>query len=89
MAGAPLLVVNVREDNMTATEAKVGSVIRTTVDCPPAPAGTVGKIIGHYFIGYHIHAISVRWELPDQPEVEPAIIPRDHLGQLEVLTSRV
>jgi hypothetical protein len=73
---------------MTATEAKVGSVIRATVDVPPAPAGTVGKIVGHYFLGFHIHAISVRWDLPQQQDMEPTIIPRDHLGQLEILSSR-
>ena len=73
---------------MTPHEAKVGSVVRTTVDCPPAPAGTVGRIIGHYFLGFRIHAISVRWELPDQSQVEPVIIPRDDLGQLEVLASQ-
>jgi hypothetical protein len=80
--------MSVKEAKMTAHEAKVGSVIRTTVDYPPAPAGTVGRIIGQYFLGFHIHAISVRWELPDQSQAEPAIIPRDHLGQLEILASR-
>jgi hypothetical protein len=74
-----------RGGEMTAQDAKIGSVIRTTVDIPPASAGTVGRITGQYFLGYHVHAISVRWDTAEQEETEPTIIPRDHLDALELV----
>jgi hypothetical protein len=73
---------------MAPQDAKVGSVIRATIDFPPAPAGTVGRITGHYFLGYRIHAIAVCWDLPQQDDTQPAIIPRDHLQDLELLASK-
>jgi len=70
---------------MTVLEARLGSIVRVTADCQWASAGSQGKIVGYYFLGQSIHAISVRWELPDQDAVEPTIIPRDHLKEIELV----
>jgi hypothetical protein len=70
---------------MTVHEARLGSVVRAKADCQWATAGSLGRIIGYYFLGYHIHAVSVRWNLPDQDAAEPTIIPRDHLKEIEVV----
>jgi hypothetical protein len=69
---------------MTPHEARLGATVRASDGCQSASAGTVGKIVRHYFLGLSIHAVSVRWEVAD-PDAEPAIIPRDHLEEIELV----
>jgi hypothetical protein len=69
---------------MTPHEARVGATVRASGGCQSASAGTVGKIVRHYFLGLSIHAVSVRWEVAD-PDAEPTIIPRDHLAAIELV----
>jgi hypothetical protein len=70
---------------MTVLEARLGSIVRAMAGCQWASAGSQGKIVGYYFLGQSIHAVSVRWDLPDQESVEPTIIPRDHLNEIELV----
>jgi hypothetical protein len=69
---------------MTPQEARLGATVRASGGCQSASAGTVGKIVRHYFLGLSIHAVSVRWEVAD-PDAEPVIIPRDHLEEIELV----
>ena len=70
---------------MTVLEARLGSIVRAMAGCQWASEGCQGKIVGYYFLGQSIHAISVRWDRPDQHLLEPSIIPRDHLEQIEIV----
>jgi hypothetical protein len=70
---------------MTVLEARLGSIVRAMAGCQWASEGCHGKIVGYYFLGQSIHAISVRWDRPDQHLLEPSIIPRDHLAHIELV----
>jgi hypothetical protein len=72
---------------MMAQDVRLGALVRARKGCQWASAGAVGKIVWQYYLGLNVHAVSVRWDA-GEPDVEPTIIPRDHLEKLELVQTK-